>query len=106
MEEKLDLKEQEPTLHLNEFCIVATFHWGMLTHLGWKREWHWVHSSSGIPETPGQKGEQGVKVERSGGGGGGTEGFALATGRPAVTGDCLLPGVTGRIDTPWKYYKY
>ena len=87
-------------MHLNEFCIVATFHCGMLTHLGWKREWQLVHSSSGIPETPGQKGEQGVKEERSGGGAGGAEGFALATGRPAVTGDCLLPGVTGRIDTP------
>ena len=72
-----------------------------------------MHSSSGMPDTPGQKGEQGVKVERSGGGGGGPDGFALATGRPAVTGDCLLPGVTGRIDTPGiilqilaKYYKY
>ena len=59
-----------------------------------------MHSSSGIPDTPGQKGEQGVKMERSGGGGGPAGGFALATGRPAVTGDCLLPGVTGRIDTP------
>ena len=44
------------------------------------------------------EGEQGVKVERSGAGGGPDEDFA--TGRPAVTGDCLLPGVTGRIDTP------
>ena len=61
-----------------------------------------MHSSSGIPDTPGQKGEQGVKMERSGGGGGPAGGFALATGRPAVTGDCLLPGVTGRIDTPIK----
>ena len=95
---------------------MATFHWGMLTHLGWKREWQWVHSSSGIPDTPGQKGEQGVKAERSGGGAEGAEGaegLALLTGRPAVTGDCRLPGVTGRIDTPAiilqilaKYYKY
>ena len=47
-------------MHLNELRMEATFHWGMLTHLGWKIEWHWVHSSSGIPVTPGQKGEQGV----------------------------------------------
>ena len=62
-----------------------------------------MHSSSGIPDTPGQKGEQGVKAERSGGGAWGAEGaegLALLTGRPAVTGDCRLPGVTGRIDTP------
>lgn len=70
----------------------------MLTHLGWKREWHWVHSSSGIPDTPGQKGEQGAKLERSGAGLDWWE--DLAAGLPAVTGDCLEPGVTGRIETP------
>lgn len=35
---------------------------GMPTHTGWKREWQEQHSNSGIPVTPGQKGEHGVKL--------------------------------------------
>ena len=45
--------------------MLATCQEGIPTHLGWNSEWHWVHSNSGIPVTPGQKGEQGVKLNMS-----------------------------------------
>ena len=75
----------------------ATCQAGMLTHLGWNREWHWVHSSSGIPLAPGQNGEQGVKLNMSGAG---ARGVARCNGggagRPAATGlGRVCEGLTG-----------
>lgn len=67
-----------------------------------------IHSSSGIPVTPGQKGEQGVKLDTTGRMvlEGGCEAVFLilagaGAGRPEVTGDEILePGTTGRMETP------
>jgi len=50
-------------LHLNAFWIWWILDCGIPTQTGWKREWQDEHSSSGIPVTPGQKGEQGEKLD-------------------------------------------
>ena len=119
-------------MQLNLPWMLATCHWGILTHFGWNNEWHLIHSSSGIPVTPGnlknfvnhfckieslspgQNGEQGVKLDTTGRMvlDGGCEdvfltlacwwwtGFDVGAGRPEVTGDILEPGTTGRMETP------
>ena len=55
-----------PTLHLNRLARRWILFWGIPTHTGWKREWQDEHSNSGIPVTPGQNGEQGLKFETEG----------------------------------------
>ena len=53
---------KSPTLHLKVRASWGILLEGMPTQTGWKSEWQEEHSSSGIPVTPGQKGEHGVNV--------------------------------------------
>lgn len=50
-------------LHLKDCESCRILACGIPTHTGWKREWQELHSSSGMPVTPGQNGLHGVKFD-------------------------------------------